>query len=57
MPLYYDARGDKLGVSVGDLNERIATKLEELETEDMRGLVGGPEMRPYSGAHSVVAQP
>ena len=57
VPLYYDARGDKLGVSVGDLNERIATKLEELETEDMRGLVGGPEMRPYSGAHSVVAQP
>jgi len=35
VPLYYDARGDKLGVSVGDLNERIATKLEELETEDI----------------------
>ena len=32
VPLYYDARGDKLGVVVGDLNERIAEKLEELET-------------------------
>ena len=35
VPLYYDARGDKLGVAVGDLNERIAEKLEELETEDI----------------------
>ena len=33
VPLYYDARGDKLGVAVGDLNERIAQKLEELEAE------------------------
>jgi len=32
VPLYYDARGDKLGVAVGDLNQRIAEKLEELET-------------------------
>lgn len=35
VPIYYDARGDKLGVAVGDLNERIAEKLEELETEDI----------------------
>ncbi|MGI6353874.1 MAG: type I restriction endonuclease subunit R [Lentisphaeria bacterium] len=35
VPLYYDARGDKLGVAVGDLNERIAEKLEELETDDV----------------------
>ncbi len=35
VPLYYDARGDKLGVAVDDLNERIAEKLEELETEDI----------------------
>lgn len=35
VPLYYDARGDKLGVSVGDINERIAQKLEELESEDI----------------------
>jgi type I restriction enzyme, R subunit len=35
VPLYYDARGDKLGVSIGDLNERLAEKLEELETDDI----------------------
>jgi type I restriction enzyme R subunit len=35
VPLYYDARGDKLGVAIGDLNERIAAKLEELETNDI----------------------
>jgi type I restriction enzyme R subunit len=35
VPLYYDARGDKLGVSVGDLNERIADKLEKLEIENI----------------------
>ena len=35
VPIYYDARGDKLGVAVGDLNERIAEKLEELETGDI----------------------
>lgn len=35
VPLYYDARGDKLGVAVGDLNNRIAEKLEELESEDI----------------------
>jgi type I restriction enzyme R subunit len=35
VPLYYDARGDKLGVAIGDLNERIAAKLEELESDDI----------------------
>jgi len=35
VPLYYDARGDKLGVAVGDLNERIAGVLEELEITDI----------------------
>ena len=35
VPLYYDARGDKLKVAVGDLNQRIADKLEELETDDI----------------------
>ena len=35
VPLFYDARGDKLGVAIGDLNERIAEKLEELEIEDI----------------------
>lgn len=31
VPLYYDARGDKLGVAVHDLNQRLAEKLEALE--------------------------
>ena len=35
VPLYYDARGEKLGVAIDDLNERIAEKLEELETGDI----------------------
>ena len=35
VPLFYDARGDKLGVAIGDLNERIAEKLEEWETESV----------------------
>ena len=35
VPLYYDARGDKLGVAVGDLNERIAEKLEDIEIQDI----------------------
>ena len=35
VPLYYDARGDKLGVAIGDLNDRIADKLEELEPSDI----------------------
>lgn len=34
-PLYYDARGDKLLVAVSDLNELLAEKLEELETDDI----------------------
>lgn len=35
VPLYYDARGEKLGITTHDLNERIAAKLEELEVEDV----------------------
>ena len=35
VPLYYDARGEKLGVATDDLNERIAEKLEEFETDDV----------------------
>ena len=35
VPLYYDARGDKLGVGVGDVNERIAQALDEFETDDV----------------------
>lgn len=35
VPLYYDARGEKLGVATTELNERVAEKLEELEIEDI----------------------
>ena len=35
VPLYYSARGEKLGVAIGDLNERIAGKLAELEIDDI----------------------
>ena len=35
VPLYYDARGEKLGVATDDLNERIAEKLDEFETDDV----------------------
>jgi type I restriction enzyme R subunit len=31
VPLYYDARGEKLSIAVNDINDRIAAKLEELE--------------------------
>jgi type I restriction enzyme, R subunit len=35
VPLYYDARGDKLGIATTKLNERIAEKLEQIESEDI----------------------
>ncbi len=35
VPLYYDARGDKLGIATNDLNQRIAEKLDEVELEDV----------------------
>lgn len=35
VPLYYDARGEKLGVATEDLNEKIAEKLEEIEIDDI----------------------
>ena len=35
VPLHYDARGDELGISIEDLNERIASKLEELDDQDI----------------------
>jgi type I restriction enzyme, R subunit len=35
VPLYYDARGDRLGVATNDLNEKIAEKLESLEIDDI----------------------
>jgi len=35
VPLYYDARGEKLGVATNNLNEKIAEKLEQLEIDDI----------------------
>ena len=35
VPLFYDARGERLGIATDELNERIAEKLEEFETGDI----------------------
>jgi len=35
VPLYYELRGEKLQVEIGDLNERIAEKLDEVELDDI----------------------
>ena len=35
VPLFYDARGDKLGISTSDLNEKIAEALEKAEIDDV----------------------
>ena len=35
LPLYYDARGDKLGLSTEGLNEKIAAKVAEAEITDV----------------------
>ena len=34
VPLYYDARGEKLGISTTDLNEKLLKKLEEISHSD-----------------------
>ncbi len=38
VPLYYDARGDKLGLAVGDLNQRMAEAVGDLEIDDVETL-------------------
>lgn len=35
VPLYYDSRGETLGVATNDINERIAEKLEKIEMSDI----------------------
>jgi len=35
VPLYYDARGEKLNVATQDINEKISEKLAEFEAEDV----------------------
>ena len=34
VPLYYDARGEKLGIATDKLNKKIVDKLEEIEVDD-----------------------
>jgi len=36
VPLCFDTCGNKLGVAVGDISERIAKKYKELSTEEHR---------------------
>ena len=60
VPLYYDARGEKLGIAIGDLNERIAAKLEELEQrgeiEDIN-VAGRLEQALQRDYHVLTAEP
>lgn len=35
VPLYYDSRGETLGIATNDINERIAEKLEQIEIDDI----------------------
>ncbi len=35
VPLYYDSRGETLGVATNDINERLAEKLEAADLEDI----------------------
>lgn len=56
VPLYYDARGEKLGVATDDINERIAEKLEEIEIEgiDVEQRLQREMSRDY---HIITAEP
>jgi len=36
VPLYYDARGQKLGIALGDINDRIAEKIEDIDDIDVQ---------------------
>ena len=55
VPLYYDARGDELGMAIGDLNERMAEKLDELEIEDI-DVVQRLEQDLKRGYHLITAE-
>jgi len=60
VPLYYDARGEKLGIAIGDLNERIAAKLEELEQRgeiDDINVAGRLEQALQRDYHVITAEP
>lgn len=58
VPLYYDARGEKLGLAHSDMNERIAEILEKLDEYDLdvnqRARLENDLQREY---HVIAAQP
>ena len=56
VPLYYDARGEKLGIATNDLNEKIAAKLEEIEIED-QDVAERLEREMKRDYHIITAQP
>ena len=56
VPLYYDARGEKLGIATNDLNEKIAAKLEEFETDD-QDVTERLERELKRDYHIITAQP
>ncbi len=56
VPLYYDARGEKLGLATDDLNEKIAAKLEEFETDD-QDVTERLERELKRDYHIITAQP
>lgn len=56
VPLYYDARGEKLGIATNELNEKIAAKLEEIEIED-QDVAERLERELKRDYHIITAQP
>tara|TARA_R110001592_G_scaffold27763_3_gene102632 strand:- start:9041 stop:12250 length:3210 start_codon:yes stop_codon:yes gene_type:complete len=56
VPLYYDARGEKLGLATDDINEKIAAKLEEFETDD-QDVTERLERELKRDYHIITAQP
>ncbi|MBF2761464.1 MAG: type I restriction endonuclease subunit R [Ectothiorhodospiraceae bacterium AqS1] len=56
LPLFYDARGDKLGISGNGLNERLAEAIEEAEIDDpnVAAKLSDELQREY---HVVTAEP
>lgn len=56
VPLYYDARGDKLKVTTTDLNKKVADKLAELEIDDI-DVAQRLEAALRQDYHTITAQP
>ena len=56
VPLYYDARGEKLGLVTDDINEKIAAKLEVFEADD-QDVTERLERELKREYHIITAQP